>query len=767
MYLRTELNFLIRFESENQIHFMKHLVGALALLFCTSSFSQNFYAIDNITEIKLYFDDLNWDATMDAYYANDLDELLFGSALINGENYDSVGVTYKGNSTYNENNDKNPLKIKLTEVYPWQHIQGYETIKLSNGKNDPSFVREVLSYEIGRNYMDMPLSNYAKVYINDDYYGLFSSSESINKDYMQDHFYCDRDNVRIKCNPESVFGGNGSSLEYLGADSTLYFDYYELKSDFGWNELVNFTNVLENNFTAIESVLDVDRALWMLAFNNVLANLDSYTGPFRQNYYMIQDDHGRFMPIVWDLNECIGGFEMVNSGGGPPGGITDLTEMDPFIRETDATFPLIYQLFSNPTYRRMYIAHCKTILEEQISNGAYYNRAQELQSIIDAEVQADPNAVYTHNEFTINLDDQVGFGPNGTYGVSEVLDGRAAYLSNHAAFTATAPTITNVASSDNQPVNGSIVTITANVVNATYVYLGSRNYKADPFQKIEMFDDGLHNDGAALDGVYGADLIVGAEDIHYYIYAENNEAGIFSPQRAEHEFYELTITSGVVINEVQSSNSLIAADQDGEYDDWIEFYNNSSSAVDLSGYYLTDDAFNMGQWTFPAGTIIGANDYLIVWCDKDTLQTGLHTNFKLSSAGETIYFSDNSMNLINQLTYPEIMENHSYGRFVNGTGGYIPMIATHNSENSFTALSLEEVAVEDNFMLYPNPTTASVVVAVSGQNDFTLLLLDMSGRTLEQIAVSDTIELDLTNYSTGTYIVKIKELNLSKKVVKY
>ena len=82
--------------------------------------------------------------------------------------------------------------------------------------------------------------------------------------------------------------------------------------------------------------------------------------------------------------------------------------------------------------------------------------------------------------------------------------------------------------------------------------------------------------------------------MQYYAYAENNNAGIFSPRRAEHEYYTFTATSinpslsGVVINEFMASNSTTARDQDGEYDDWIELYNNSSSAIDLSGYYLTD-----------------------------------------------------------------------------------------------------------------------------------------------------------------------------------
>ncbi|MBL0137385.1 MAG: lamin tail domain-containing protein, partial [Bacteroidetes bacterium] len=58
----------------------------------------------------------------------------------------------------------------------------------------------------------------------------------------------------------------------------------------------------------------------------------------------------------------------------------------------------------------------------------------------------------------------------------------------------------------------------------------------------------------------------------------------------------------------------------GEFDDWIELFNNSSQAGDISGYYPTDDYFNPDKWTIPANTIIPANDYLIVWADKTAVR---------------------------------------------------------------------------------------------------------------------------------------------------
>ena len=85
----------------------------------------------------------------------------------------------------------------------------------------------------------------------------------------------------------STFNG-GSSLDYLGTDSASYYDYYELKSDFGWQDIIDLTNAINNSPQNIEQYLDIDRAIWMSAFNNILVNLDSYLGPFRQNYYPYQ-----------------------------------------------------------------------------------------------------------------------------------------------------------------------------------------------------------------------------------------------------------------------------------------------------------------------------------------------------------------------------------------------------------------------------------------------------------------------------------------------
>lgn len=751
---------------------MKKILSLVALLACVfNGDAQGVYDIESITLIEIEFEESGWDAIMDANYAAGLDARLLGTCTINGEFYDSVGVAFKGNSTYNATSLKNPLNIKLDYVLD-QKFQGYSTFKLSNGSKDPSLVREVFSYEIGRDYMDMPLSNYAKVMINGSYYGLFVSSEAIDGDYQERRLFCDDDNTRFKCNPVSVFDG-GSSLEYLGADSSDYFDFYELKSDFGWNELVDFTQDLDINLATIEQYLDVDRVLWMLAFNSVLVNLDSYTGPFKQNYYLIKDDNGRFLPIIWDLNQCVGSFTMISDGGGPggAGSLTDLTNMDLFLRDDDPSFPLIYQLFSVPRYRKMYLAHVKTMVDEQLADGTYYDRAEELQAIISAEVSAEPNGFYSPLQFTSNLYETEGGGggpgASGVFGISEVLDPRVDYLQGLTEWSYTAPTISGVSTSPVAVMAYMNVTITATITSATYAYLGYRNDWQDAFEKTQMFDDGAHGDGAAGDGVYGVVIPTSAKDVQYYIYADNNLAGKFSPVRAEHEFYNLIIQSNVVINEVMAENNNSVADQDGEFDDWVELYNVTGSAINLSGYHLSDRPnANPLMWQIPAGTVIPANGYLIIWLDEDTLQDGLHANFKMSASGESISLSDAGGFELNRVKLPETYSGTTYGRYENGTGAFIRMFPTFAATNSYTALSIdEEEPLSNQLLVYPNPTQTAVNVFFTGTNAELVQIYDMGGQLVYSDFHTPGDRIEVSGWSRGIYVVALPELGIAQKLV--
>lgn len=143
-----------------------------------------------------------------------------------------------------------------------------------------------------------------------------------------------------------------------------------------------------------------------------------------------------------------------------------------------------------------------------------------------------------------------------------------------------------------------------------------------------------------------------------------------------------TVESSVVINEVMPVNTSYITDQNGEYDDWIELFNNSYMALDISGYYLSDSKSQLSKWKIPDGTIISGNGYLVFWADKDTTQTGLHTNFKLSSNGESVYFSTPDFLIIDKAEYPVQSQQLSWSRNPNGTGSFKWQSPTFNTSNN-------------------------------------------------------------------------------------
>jgi len=142
------------------------------MLLVTSGVAQNFYNVDAINTLEIFFEQSNWDSIMHEYKYEAEGERLICSIIINGEPFDSVGIRYKGFSSYDPDYAKKPLNIQLDYIKSNQSYQGIETLKLSNGWRDPSFIREVLAYEIARDYMPASQANFIDVYINDEHYGV-------------------------------------------------------------------------------------------------------------------------------------------------------------------------------------------------------------------------------------------------------------------------------------------------------------------------------------------------------------------------------------------------------------------------------------------------------------------------------------------------------------------------------------------------------------------------------------------------------------------
>jgi spore coat protein CotH len=750
------------------------LIFGLILTIVGKVQAQDLYDRATVQTIEVFFSQTNWDALMDNLASTTEDYLVADSVRINGVSFDSVGVKYKGNSSYNANNNKNPLHINLDYVKGNQDYQGYTDLKLQNGYQDPSMIREVLSYAILEQYMDCPKANFANVYINGTLRGLYSSAESINDNFNGAHYYS-TEGAFFKCNPVGGAGPGATvnpDLKYINADTASYANGYELQSNYGWYDLVHMIDTLNNNFAAIESNLDVDRALWMLAFNNVLVNLDSYSGAFRQNYYLYKDLNDRFVPTVWDLNMSFAGFP-----GGTGSGTYTATSLDPMSNSTSTIHPLIVKMLGNATYKKMYMAHIRTIVQEIFASGDYVTTANTIRTTIDASVQADPYKFYTYTQYQNSLTTAVtgGGGPGGGSsipGIQALMDARVTFFNSNANYILVAPAIVSYAASNLLPTYGETITITATVSNETSVYLGYRLEHPLKFTRVQMFDDGAHNDGAAGDHVYGASVTMNTAELEYYIYTENANAGLFSPQRAEHEYHTLltvvplAAVGEVVVNEIMSSNSTTADDNYGESDDWIELYNTTSGALSVAGLWLSDDPINMSKWQIPAGTIIEPNGYLIIWTDEDGGQSGLHTNFKLTSAGESVIFSD-GMFLYDQVDFPAMLTDQVYARCPDAGTFAVGNTSTFAAANN-CYLTVEEANLSMDISVYPVPTTGNVFVSSKENAELAIQVIDLQGRLLYETTSSEAlIEIPSAQWNAGFYHIRIQEGSSKLKTVSF
>lgn len=752
--------------------FYKIKVLLLAIMSCYQAYGQSFYNTNSIQKIELTFSAQNWDYMLDTSKLGKEGYIMAQSIKINGVFLDSVGVRYKGNSSYDSTRLKNPIHIEL-DAYKNQNYQGYQDIKLSNCYQDPSMIREVLAYSILKNYMHCPDANFAQVYINGTYMGVYSNTESINKAFCGNHFFSNNGTF-IKGNPIVTPATNTkSNLKQLSGDSSSYFNFYEIKSDYGWKQLEALCDSVTNHPNTISNVLDVDRAIWMLAFNTILINLDSYNGAFCQNYYLYKDKTQHYNPIVWDLNMSFGGFPFLGSSNSSLASlsIANMQNLPINIHSTDVYWPLIKAIYNNAKYKKMYVAHLRTMLNEVFVNNNYVTEYNQFKSVIDTAVVSDTRKFFTYTQFQNALTTNYSVGSYSVPGIQTLMAARVAYLQSTSDFTAATPTISGVGSNNLTPSLNSQITITATIVNAnlTEVYLGYRFSLADKFIKISMVDDGAHNDGAANDNIFGATITMSGNQVQNYIYAENSNAGIFSPQRAEHEFYELKILQNpspgqVVINEFLAKNESDVRNEFNLFEDWIELYNTTNAPLSLSNYYLSDEGDEKAKYAFPHNTVIQPNSFLIVWADNIPLNGNqLHGNFKLDEDGDKIILSNGLRTVLDSVSFGAQDADVSIGRCPDGTGAFSPrQFPSYGMTNC--VVGIEELNLKANDLsVYPNPANAIFNVRTELNTPQTLEIFNAIGQIVYTSKFVSKIALDCNHWPGGLYFVKCN--NSTKKII--
>ena len=136
----------------------------------------------------------------------------------------------------------------------------------------------------------------------------------------------------------------------------------------------------------------------------------------------------------------------------------------------------------------------------------------------------------------------------------------------------------------------------------------------------------------------------------------------YENSRAGHEAFlaGLGVTQAPVqITELMPANKSSLLDADGNFSDWIELCNVSGEACDLDGFYLSDDSDDLLKWRFPSVSL-APGERMIVFCsDKDRTDGEFHTNFSISSAGETLYLTSPAGLPLWSFTYQSAADDQS------------------------------------------------------------------------------------------------------------
>jgi hypothetical protein len=492
----------------------------------------------HISEIRLTIRQADWSRVLDSMKIYG-EGMIVGAAEIDGLKYPNVGIRYRGQTSYTYEGKKNPFLIKLDYIHPEQQHQGYPALTLSTALRDPSYLREYLGFAIARDYMDAPKANFCKLFINNEYHGLYINIEPVDKGFLQRRM-ADRWSSLFKCSPkenkdlgpEHCRKGTFANLSFE-EDANCYLFNYTLKEGEGWQDLIELTRILEQEPQRAEEVLDVDATLWMLAFNNVLANLSSYTGRYSSNFYLYQGTDGRFVPVVWDLNLAFGSFK--NTGIGSDLSSRDMEKLDPFLHRDNPAKPLIKALLQQDLYQRIYAAHIRQIINDHFRDDRFLNRARQLQKSIQSAVAQEKFGYYTLEEFNKSLDKTIG-SKTKIPGLASFMESRSVFLRKHESLRFVTPEVVTVDLAK-RPVYAQETVESFNFMVTTarqtrQVRLYYRFSPDEPFQS-QWLDVKPHEGLEAGQDHFAGSVTPpqGAGSLEYYLMLSSNAAVSFYPER--------------------------------------------------------------------------------------------------------------------------------------------------------------------------------------------------------------------------------------------
>lgn len=702
-----------------------------------------------VIEITVAPEDLLWmyeHVTSDSMHVATMH---FTNAYID-ETVENVGFRLRGNTS--RQSAKKSFKLSFNTFEPGRKFYDVEKLNLNGEHNDPSIIRSKLAWDhYQKTGMATTRAAHCAVYINDVYYGLYISVEHIDEEFLKNHFEDDSGNLWKCLWP--------ADLTYRGPNPEDYHPYqddirpYELKTnvdEYDYSELARLITVLHDTPDALlpdslEQVLVVTDVLKYAAMNVLMGNWDDYWF-LRNNYYLYHDpsrDRMRFIPYDYDNNFGVDWFNI------------DWTSVDPYdfpTIESPGYRPLMERIMGNAQYRNLY-THIMEYFRDNITDlPLFESHLDDLKAMITPWAEQDTFRTLDYG-FTIP-DFHQSYSPNPwenqhvKKGLKQFINERHASLGNQLEYEPAQPIIYDLRVSPQIPGPGDSIHVEAAVFS--HVDLDSLTIIYHPgvltvILTFPMRYDPVDEPASIEDTDRWVGVIPPLGELGFGRFqvsaVDMSGENMLYPR---HDFVWLetagSTASPLLINEFLADNEQANADDAGEYDDWLEIYNASGEDLFLSGKYLTDDPGNLTKWMFPfGGVMLESGGHLLVWCDEDEDQTGIHTNFKLSANGEFIALvDDDGTTILDAMNFGPQEEDVSYGRSPDGGDAWVsfdqPTPGATNGTSSTDPVSMlpEELLL----MNYPNPFNSGTMIRYELPETafMELSIIDVKGNKIASLA---------------------------------
>ena len=650
-----------------------------------------------------------------------------------------VGLRFRGNTS--RENVKKSFKISFNTYVPGREFFGLKKLNLNAEVNDPSMLRSRISWDLYRGFgLAASRSNHVKLFINGDYYGLYQNTEHIDAEFVESRFDNGRGNLYKCLYPADLIYSSDNPDDYKAS----YYGRraYDLKTNKAWDDyrdLAAFIGFLNNagdqEFDCrVAEYFDVNSYLKTAAIDVLSGNWDGYIYN-KNNYYLYHDIlSDRFTYIPYDLDNTYG-VDWI--------GRNWATRNIYNYAATAEWRPLFERLMNSPQYRDLFTYYVSTLLDTAYYTPEHQSAIQNIQVFITPAALSDP-----YRSLDYGYDDQAflqalgqAAGGHVDFGVFPFMSQRKSTAQNQLETALIAPAIADVREifdawpdtlkvrlyPDGPPSAAAEMNYTQNGVQ--YTTSGIWDGQAYFFQIALAQIEPLLNYNLTLTGVDG-----------FQRQAFCNSRTVGSDGETP-----------LVINEVMSRNSSTLADENGDFDDWIEIHNFGTQPVNTQGLFLSDNDRALTKWPMPE-TIIPAGGFILVWADAELHQGPLHANFKVDGDGERIYLTRREpdvLKVINAVTIPALPIDYSYGRATDASEEWMLFSVPTPGASNGAPDGLSEMH-EDSNIPFPNPTRD--VIRWNRFADFHIA--DITGRI---IASGSGDEFDMSRLSSGVYLLKFDD----------